>query len=355
MRQKTKFNVLIVGCGRIAGGFDMAINDKESYKESHKESYKDNCKESDKEIEKGKSLALTHAGAFSAHDGFELQACVDPNVEKHETFKADWDVSQSYASMNDIPDAEKNFDVISLCSPSDLHVAHLQSALSFGPKLVFCEKPLTPRSQQTQYWVDHYRDAGVLLAVNYTRRWDPDILKLKRDLDQGVWGEVRSVTASYNKGLFNNGSHMVDLLQLLFGELSAVSAGKAVIDGSDKDPSIPALLYTQAGFAVQLNVSDAGDFSFFEMQIITQQGVIAMENGGMHWRVRRVITSDTFAGYKNLDSGEQYTGAYSQAMSGAAENIYQALTINEALNSSGENAIMTQKVCDTIRRLSANI
>jgi hypothetical protein len=109
------------------------------------------------------------------------------------------------------------------------------------------------------------------------------------------------------------------------------------------------------GVPVHLSVADARDFSFFELQIVTEQGVIVMENGGLQWRIRRVVASPHFSGYRTLDSGESRTGEYFQAMSNAAENIHGAILAGEALASTGRSAMAAQSLCEQIKKLSLSL
>ena len=60
----------------------------------------------------------------------------------------------------------------------------------------------------------------------------PDVLRLRDELAAGHWGEVRSVSATYNKGVLNNGGHLIDLLHLLLGPLDVVVTGPAAAGAS---------------------------------------------------------------------------------------------------------------------------
>lgn len=319
-------DVLIVGCGSIAGGFDA---------------------------ERSATLPpLTHAGAFTRHGGFRLAACVDPDDARRRAFMQRWAVPVGAASIPALAAAPGRFDVISICSPTPCHAAHLEAALALAPRLVFCEKPVTPSLVDTELWVARFATAGIPLAVNHTRRWAPDVLQLGHELASGAWGDLRSVSALYNKGVLNNGGHMVDLLHTLVGPLEVTAAGAPVWDFWDDDPSIPGLLRTAAGRPVQLNIAHAADYAMFELQLLTERGVVAMEDGGQSWRLRRVVESGTFKGYHCLGAAEEIAGSYPLAMARAASNIYGAVAGHEVLASTGSSALAAQRVCETLRRLA---
>jgi predicted dehydrogenase len=241
---------------------------------------------------------------------------------------------------------------VSVCSPTALHAAHLRGALALAPKLIFCEKPVTLSLPETESVVAGCRAAGVLLAVNHTRRWAPDVIRLRDALRDRVWGAVRSITGVYSKGVLNNGAHMIDLLHFLVGPVRVIAAGTPVADFWDDDPSIPAMLETENGVAVHLSVGHAADYALFELTIVTEFGVITMEAGGLRWRVRRADASADFPGYHAVGAGSFADGEYAHAMSNAVANLRRAIDFGEPLASDGESACLAQRVCADIRMKS---
>ena len=182
-------DVLIIGCGNIAGGFDV--------------------------VRAPDAAPFTHAGAFRRHGRYRLSACVEPDGVRRSEFMRHWGVPNGYPTINDAVESGFRFDVVSVCSPTDCHANDVRVALRLQPRLIFCEKPVTPSVATTAGLVQACEEAGVLLAVNHTRRWDPEVTRIRSELARGVWGPVRTVVGLYNKGVLNNGSHMIDLLHHL--------------------------------------------------------------------------------------------------------------------------------------------
>ena len=71
--------VLIVGCGQIAGGFDMSD-----------------------EIDTKTQYPLSHAGAFNADKRFSLTACVEPDRYKRENFMRYWNIPTGFDNLRDV-------------------------------------------------------------------------------------------------------------------------------------------------------------------------------------------------------------------------------------------------------------
>ena len=316
------YNAAIIGCGNIAGGFDSNM--------------------------KAGEWPLTHAGAYQYHENLNIVACCDPDIEKRTKFQSDWKVPLSTSSPNELEFAHGEVDVVSICSPTAFHFESIHSALRWKPRLIFCEKPIASNLYDARSLTAVCQDAGVELVVNYSRRWDPDVCRLKSDITAGKWGAVHSITGLYNKGVMNNGGHLIDLIQFLFGSLTVFTSGKALFDYWEHDPSIACLLETEDGVPVTLNIGDAKSYSLFELQIIFEGGVVRMESGGLKWVTKQVVESAEFTGYKVLGPANSYEGRYRESMSRAIANIYNYLVGESDFPSTATTALKAQAVCQEI-------
>ena len=319
---QSPFKVLIVGCGNIAGGYDMDVGNVE--------------------------LPCSHAGTYSRNEKFKMVACVEPNDEKRSRFMEYWNISEGFRTLEEVLSSNIAVDVVSICSPTEFHFDHVMLAIKLAPRLIFCEKPVTGSSRQTKSLINACDEADILLAVNYTRRWDPEVGKLKQQMSGGHYGELRSITGYYNKGILNNGSHMIDLLHYLLGDLQVITTLGSVIDYSSDDLTIPVLFQSEKGVPVYLTIGNAQDYSLFELQIICSKGLFSMCEGGLYWNHRKVIGETRFAGYQELDTGNIFPGGYQQAMTQAIDNVYEALTNDARIASDGANAYQVQLICEKI-------
>lgn len=314
---------LIISCGNIAGGFDT-----------------------DRAAD---ALPFTHAGAYTRHGGFAIMACVDPDAERRAVFQARWGVADGAASMAELAARPGAFDVISICSPTDQHARDVEAALTLQPRAIFCEKPLAPSLADAERLAERCKAAGVLLAVNYTRRWDPAVIRLADDLRRGAYGSVRSVSAVYGKGIVHNGGHMIDLLAMLFGPLELSAAGTPSFDFWPEDPSVPALLVSNDGVPISLTINHSADYALFELTLVTEAGTLTMRDGGSSWFERRAETSQIFYGYLTLDQGHVRPGEYDRAMLAAVTNLAEAIEGRASLASDADNALYAQALCEKIR------
>ena len=321
-----QLSVLIVGCGNIAGGFDSSL--------------------------KLKDFPRTHAGAYIRDNRFKMTACVDPDENSRQDFMKKWNIKFGFSSIDEILNLNYNFDVISICSPTIFHSHNIESALILKPKLIFCEKPITASLADTERFVELCKNANILMAVNHTRRWDPSVCKLQADIFSGRRGILRSIIGIYNKGILNNGSHMLDLLHFLVGPVHILKVGKPFNDYLFNDPTIPVLMESEQGVSIHLACANAEDYAEFELQLIFSLGILSLEEGGLYWRERLVGESASFKNYRVLGNGKRYMGECSESMLKAIDNIYRAVTSNEVLISSGDTAILAQRMCEKIKLMA---
>jgi predicted dehydrogenase len=319
------YDVLIIGCGNIAGGFDM-----------------------------GRSpdlLPLTHAGAYLRHGGFQLAACVDPEIERRKAFAQHWAIPNQVANLDELDITSGSIDVVSVCSPTHLHRQHVEQALALQPRVIFCEKPLAPDVADVKDLIQQCQSRGVHLIVNYNRQWDQSLSALVDEIRSGHWGKVRSVVGHYNKGLLNNGSHMVELLLRLVGPLELVTTSSLNYDFWESDPTAAVLLTAdKAQIPVYLSPGNAQDFAYFELELICEKGVIRMVSGGMGWQYRDVIPDSMFSGYRSLDKTRYGEGRYLETMSRAVDDIYTYLKTGKSAENRNERLLAVQELCARIQR-----
>ncbi len=139
--------------------------------------------------------------------------------------------------------ADADVNAIYIASPHALHATHVKLAAEAG-KIVLCEKPLGISTAEAQACVDVCRARGVPLSVPYYRRYWPIVQKMRELLNDNAIGRVVAahvqladyfagdpdrpwLTARESSGggaLANAGSHWVDLIRYLLGDIASVSA-----------------------------------------------------------------------------------------------------------------------------------
>jgi predicted dehydrogenase len=132
--------------------------------------------------------------------------------------------------------AESGVDAITVCTPAATHTAVTEEVVQRGIPVV-CDKPFALNAEAARHTVELAERAGVLITAYQNRRWDSDLLTVRRLLDTGELGEVRRFESAFERwapdpkppaaggGLLRDfGSHLVDQALHLFGPVHRVYA-----------------------------------------------------------------------------------------------------------------------------------
>lgn len=111
-------------------------------------------------------------------------------------------------------------DIVSICTPTQTHYQIVKDIVKYPIKAIFCEKPLSYTPQECREIIAYCKDADIILAVNYMRRWDNLYLRIKELMKE--LGELKSIVCYTNTALYMNASHMIDLIYMLCGNIETV-------------------------------------------------------------------------------------------------------------------------------------
>lgn len=222
----------------------------------------------------GQACPLTHAGGYLAA-GCELVALVDA-ADSVLQEAARWGTKpyRDFAHML----SECQPDLISFAVPAAVRPGlMLQSLACESVRAVIAEKPLATSPQEARALVDAYRQRGVPLIVNYSRRFVP------------IWQELAgrpamSATIKYAKGIAHNGSHAIDLCRMLFGECLSTRALSRKHDFWPDDPTVTAHLAFAGCQDVLLQAMDERCFTLFEVDIVGSDWRVVVDQDGRRVR-----------------------------------------------------------------------
>ena len=292
------------------------------------------------------SEVLSHATAFSTCSGIDLVAGVDPDASKRAAFESKFR-KPAYPTIEALHELVRP-DVVTVAVPTHLHAPTVMSILQSRPKAVLCEKPLATTVDDGELMVKTAKEAGTVLAVNYIRHFEPGTQELCRRLATGILGDVYKGVIWYTKGLQNNGSHLIDLLQSCLGIPRVVECtvpGRTLPD-SDAEPDV------HLGFEacdVYLLAGRQECFARAEMELWTTRGVVRYQQGGeiIEWAGTQ---SDPMLG-NSLGLGhdvEKIPTDFDHYQRYVAESLYRHLVEGAPLVSSGDTALDTLRTVDRI-------
>jgi predicted dehydrogenase len=314
-----RYRVALIGAGQIAAGYDKP----------------------------GDAAILTHAHAIARNQRLEGVAIVDVDAERARTAGALWGIP----SVPDLPAVlATRPDIVVVATPTASHDDVLRTLLTAPPRVVLCEKPLTASAAQSSEIVARYADLGVGLAISHQRRFDPCVIELKRRLATGELGRPLAGAVWYSKGILHNGSHAVDLLRYLFGEVRHMAARRGVRDHGDADATVAGTL-TFADVTVELIAGDERCFSLFEVDLLFAEARYRFLQSGMVLERAEVRPDPLFSGYRELHEVASEASGLPTALAGRLQNLVDFLDKRAALAGTGADAIETQLVCERLLQL----
>ena len=131
-------------------------------------------------------MGSMHARIFARLKGCELAAIVDPNTTLAERVANELGGCAVYASHGELLEREK-LDLISICTPDDLHLGPALAAAAEGVNL-FIEKPIASTVDDARTIVTACEKAGTKLGVGYLLRFDPRYAHAKEMIAAGRTG-----------------------------------------------------------------------------------------------------------------------------------------------------------------------
>jgi predicted dehydrogenase len=269
-REGTRFRAAIIGLGQIGNQFD------------------DDPK---------RTVVWTHAGAYLAMPDVELVAGADPDEERLQRFLARRGVTAGYHDYREMLRRE-SLDLLSVCSPTNLHYEMVLEGVKAGVKAIFCEKPIAATVDEAVEMVEACSSAGVVLAVNHTRRWESIYVHAKRLLEQNRIGRIESIVGYYPGKVFTMGTHVFDLMRYFAGEVewvSGVNVGQSV-----PEPHVSGNLRFRSGAHGSVVSGWERANHLVEIDCIGSGGRLRISGDGTHLEVFTFEDSRRYSNYREL-------------------------------------------------------
>lgn len=281
----------------------------------------------------------SHAGAYAACAQTELIAVCDVDQDKLHRCAARANVKTCFDDYQKML-RETQPDIVSVCTPDSTHYdLLLEVTMTPGVKAILAEKPLALSTDQAREIVDAAERQGVLLAVNYTRRYSQAYSELRDYLAQGGIGRVQAVSGFYTKGIIHNGTHWFDLARFLLGEIQGVMRTGPTVE-EDPDPTLSGEIEFASGARGYLHgCTFDQNVSLFEMDIVGTGGRVSIEDSGQRIRFHDLTENPQHAGFRKFVQTREVDGELGFAMLNAVEDLVSALTTGTQPLCTGHDAL----------------
>lgn len=313
------YKVCIIGCGKIGG------NKK-------------------KEFDCGKNI-LTHAHAINKNPKLSLVGVCDIDIEKANYVSKRWG-GVAFIKHETLIESIKP-DIVIVSVPTELHSDIMYSLATFPdwkPRLVICEKPFCSNTKEAKTISRLYGNINVPIMINYTRRYEKTIHKIKNVIARS---KVFSCRIVYNRGLYRDGCHAIDICNYLFGTNQSISKIDAdpIIDLSEKDPTYSLHLKNAQCDNIIMTAMDGRIASIFEVDIITSTGRYQLLNFGLNFIFWPITGKNTYGDYPSFSSIPTWSNTdLNCALYEMTQSAVEFLMGNSALLCTDEDAIAVHEI-----------
>lgn len=298
----------------------------------------------------------THAQVLVAHPSFDWQLVVDPAEFARVQATERWPVPYTATHIKNHPGADK-IEVAVIATPPEARIDLIEAMPAL--RAVLIEKPLGIDLAQARQFLDICKDRNIKVAVNLPRRYDPLMQALAGGGLASRWGQPQAVFGVYGNGLRNNGTHLIDLIRMLFGEvqsLSVPSGAHRFTEGPiSGDCNVPFTLNMGSGLTVMVQPVVFQHYREVGLDIWAERGRAQLLNETLLCHVSPCVENRQLSGASEIahDQQDTQTMGLSAAMYAAYDNLADALAGGAALVCSGEEAYQTMQVAESLLALAS--
>lgn len=310
---KDKYKVLIIGAGKIAGGFDKPTD----------------------------SCILSHAHAVVKNKKVSLLGFYDTDFRQAGLTTKKWG-GQAFKSLTEAFCQKP--DIVYICTPDGTHYRMIKKVAHYRPRLVVCEKPLTTDLKKSKALWRLCRKNKILVLVNYSRKFDHSIWRLKSEIEKNKYGKIIGAYGAYGKGLMHNGSHLINLALFLFGPLKTVKIIHRIADYKN-EKSIGGCLSFKQCPQFLLAAIDSRKYWVFELKIYFEKCCVTLLDSGYQINYQPVVKDRRYKDYLLLGQGRINNTTLDQSASFLLHNAIAVLKKKATPLCGIREAIETQAAC----------
>lgn len=308
-------------------------------------------------------------GAWKRIPQVEIVAIADLDGEKARGVAEELSIPRYYTDYREMI-REEAPDFVDIITPPDTHLELCTYAAKRGIHVI-CQKPLAPTFEIGQQIVRETGRAGVRFMVHENWRWQPWYREVKKLSDDGVLGEIFSISFCMRTGdgwgddayldrqpyfrdyprflMFEIGVHFIDTFRYLLGEVESVYARhrrlNPVIEGED---SAHVMFGFENGATAVLDANrynemqSDGDprYTFGSMRVDASKAHLLLHtDGGI--RIKPLGKPAYEHTYDHVDRGLAGDSAYH-----LQNHFVQAFMTGMPFESSGEDYLKTLRVVE---------
>ena len=240
--------------------------------------------------------------AINLASNAELHSIFSRDAAKAERIACKYGAARSYSDVDAlIQDPE--LDVLYVSSPVYLHREHVVKGAEAG-KQILCEKPMAMNTTECREMIDACRTNGVQMQLCFLLRFHSRFCDIRERMAQGQWGRILEVRVPFLKALdvagtwrsrkaeggggalMDLGTHAVDLIRFLAGEVCKVSGMfSTLVRDYEVDETASVLMQLENGAHAYVDVSFGIQGTDLVLEVYGSEGWVTVYNDN-GWKLR---------------------------------------------------------------------
>jgi|APSaa5957512535_1039671.scaffolds.fasta_scaffold17897_3 myo-inositol 2-dehydrogenase/D-chiro-inositol 1-dehydrogenase len=240
-------------------------------------------------------IAKIHAKNLSTISGVNILYIVDKSIEVATELAIKYN-----AKVSSLNDALKDplINAVVILSPTHTHADYMELAAKAG-KHIFCEKPIDLDVLKTKKTLKIIEDCGIVCAIGFNRRHDPQFNLLKKSIIEGKVGDVQIVSITSRDpeppsldyvessgGIFKDMMiHDLDMARWLLNDepVEIIATGSCLIDSTFGDyedfDTAAVTIKTNSGKICQINNSRKAVYGYDQrIEVFGSKGMLQANN-----------------------------------------------------------------------------
>lgn len=315
------YNAAIIGLGNVAWKYDRNVKNRQYN-------------------------PLSHAGSYLANNQTKLLAGCSINDKDCQEF-TDYYRVPAFKTVDDLLKNSK-IDIISICSPTEFHAEHFMLCVDYGIQMIWLEKPSAMSVKELAEMTELASKSKTTVLVNYPRRFLGKYKMLHECYQSGQFGEPKEIVLHYSKGLFINGSHIIDTLFMILGQEFKFNKDDISLIHNSENPSF--FMKTLAGVPIYV-VGHNGLYHSREISVFFENGRISINQEGLQLFIEERAEQDYYPGFfrlKDKENKEILENDFDLSMTYALENVIDSYESKKETRSNLKTSLITQQVTDYI-------
>jgi len=242
----------------------------------------------------GKFTETAILPAFNLIPRAKVNALFSHDAKRAKTLADKFLVQKAFHEYDEF--LKSDIDAVYIASSNADHYEQVIKAAK-AKKHILCEKPFAVTSEQAEEMVRVCHENNIHLAVNFVYRFHPLVQKTKAIIESSLLGKILYINTEFNINLLPKdnfrytraasgggavrdlGTHMLDLMRYLCGEIEEIKEGinESVVYKSEvEDFSAGIVKFTKGAFG-HFQLSYSVPKSFNRIEIIGTKGAVSLD------------------------------------------------------------------------------